>query len=262
MRASHTAGSPNWFELATTDQAGAERFYTALFGWTLERTPTGDGGKYTLFKLGDRDVAAAWTLPAEQAEQGVPPHWAVYFRVDDADAIAARAAASGGTVLAPAFEVMDHLRMAVCADREQAAFSLFQPRAHGGVEAIREPNAVCWVELATRDIAAAEAFYTGLFGWTMQDHQGSPTAYRLLSNADGMLGGLLQMTEEWGETPAHWSIYLQVEDVDAIVDQAQALGGKLCFPAFDAPGVGRIARIDDPSGAGFYVIRFVDAIAE
>jgi hypothetical protein len=26
-------------------------------------------------------------------------------------------------------------------------------------------------------------------------------------------------------------------------------------PAFDAPGVGRIARIDDPTGAGAYVIQ-------
>ena len=58
--------------------------------------------------------------------------------------------------------------------------------------------------------------------------------------------------------PSHWSIYIQVEDVDATVEKAQALGGKLCFPAFDAPGVGRIARIDDPAGAGFYVIRFVE----
>jgi hypothetical protein len=260
MSATHAAGSPNWFELATADQAGAERFYGALFGWTFERMPTGDGGEYTIFQLGGRDVAAAWTLPPEQAAQGVPPHWAVYFRVDAADAIAARAAASGGTVLAPAFEVMDHLRMAVCADREQAAFSLFQPRVHGGVEAIREPNAVCWVELATRDIAAAESFYTGLFGWGMQDQPNAPTAYRIFANADGMLGGLLQMTAEWGEMPSHWSIYLQVEDVDAIVEKALALGGKLCFPAFDAPGVGRVARIDDPSGAGFYVIRFVDGI--
>jgi hypothetical protein len=262
MRATHTAGSPNWFELATADQAGAERFYGELFGWAVDRSPTGDGGEYTLFKLGGRDVAAAWTLPPEQAAQGVSPHWAVYFRVDDADAVAVRVAASGGAVLAPAFDVMDHLRMAVCADREQAAFSLFEPRAHGGVEAIREPNAVCWVELATRDIAAAETFYAGLFGWTLQDQPDAPTAYRIFANADGMLGGLLQMTAEWGEMPSHWSIYLQVEDVDAIVEKAVALGGRLCFPAFDAPGVGRLARIDDPAGAGFYVIRFVDAIKE
>lgn len=255
----HASGSPNWFELATTDQAGAERFYATLFGWTARRVPMGDGGDYTLFHLGDREVAAACALPPEQAAQGVRPNWGVYFKVDDADAIAARFAAGGGAVPAPPFEVMDMLRMAVCADAERAVFSLFQPRAHDGVAAIREPNAICWVELATRDMARAEAFYTELFGWRMQDHHASPpSGYRMFGNDDGMLGGLLQMTEEWGEMPSHWSIYIQVEDVDAVVERAQAHGGTLCFPAFDAPGVGRLARIDDPSGAGFYVIRFVE----
>lgn len=55
--------------------------------------------------------------------------------------------------------------------------------------------------------------------------------------------------------PSHWSIYVLVPDVDACTERAAQLGGKVCVPAFDAPGVGRIARIDDPSGAGAYVIR-------
>ncbi len=259
MNKQHTSGSPSWFELATTDQAGAEAFYAALFGWTVEHNPMGDGSVYTMFQLGGRDVAAAYTMMAEQREQGVPSNWGVYFKVDDADAIAAKAGATGGQVHAPPFEVFDYLRMAVCADPEGAVFSLHQPRTHSGVVAIREPNAVCWAELATRDIAKAEAFYAGLFGWQLQDHQSSPSAYRMFSNSDGMLGGLLQMTSEWGDMPSHWSIYIQVEDVDATVAKATSIGGKPCFPAFDAPGVGRIARIDDPAGAGFYVIKFAEA---
>lgn len=261
MTTMHAAGSPAWFELTTTDQAGAEHFYAELFGWTVQHHGMGDEGHYTIFQLGGRDVGAACTLMPEQAEQGVPPNWGVYFKTEDADATAAAVAAAGGAVLAPPFEVMEHLRMAVCADPEGAAFMLDQPRQHPGVGAIRENNAVCWVELATRDIAHAEAFYAGLFGWTMQDHDASaPGGYRMFANGDGPLGGLLAMTPEWGELPSHWSIYLQVEDVDAIVDKAVALGGKLHFPAFDAPGVGRIARIEDPAGAGFYVVRFVEGI--
>jgi hypothetical protein len=255
----HASGSPNWFELATADLAGAERFYTGLFGWTAQRFPIGDGGgDYTLFHLGGREVAAAYALPVGHR---APSDWGISFKVDDVDAVAARVAASGGAVLAAPLEVMGMLRMAVCADAERARFSLFQPRTHDGVAAIREPNAISWAELATRDMARAEAFYAGLFGWTMRDHHASPpSGYRMFGNDDGMLGGLLQMTEAWGEMPSHWSIYIQVEDVDAIVDRAQALGGSLCFPAFDAPGVGRLARIDDPSGAGFYVIRYVEGV--
>lgn len=261
MTMTHAAGSPSWFELATNDQAGAEAFYAALFGWTVQREPMDESSHYTMFQLGGREVAAAYTLMPDQAAQGMPPSWGIYFKVDDADATVAKAAASGGSVLMPPFEVKDYLRMAVCADAENAVFSLQQPRQHAGVSAVRENNAICWVELATRDLAGAEAFYTGLFGWNMSEHHASPPgSYRIFGNGDGMLGGLLRMTEEWGEMPSHWSIYIQVEDVDAIVAHAEALGGKLCFPAFDAPGVGRLARIDDPAGAGFYVIKFVEGI--
>lgn len=256
MTTQHAPGSPSWFELATTDQAAAERFYAALFGWTVERHAMEGDQYYSVFQLDGRDVAAAWTLMPEQLAQGMPSNWGVYFRVDDADAIAARVAPAGGQVHAEPFEVMEHLRMAICTDPEGAVFSLHQPRTHAGVGAIREENAICWAELATRDIARAEAFYGGLFDWSFQDHAASPGAYRIFANADGLLGGLLGMTPEWGEMPSHWSIYIQVRDVDATVERALAAGGTLCFPAFDAPGVGRIARIDDPAGAGFYVITF------
>lgn len=254
----HAVGSPNWFELGTTDQAAVEAFYAALFGWTVERNPMPDGSHYTIFRLDGRDVAAAYSLMPDQRAQGVPPHWGIYFKVDDADAVAAKVEAAGGKVLMAPFEVLEHLRMAVCTDPEGAVFSLQQPRQHSGAGAVREPNAVCWAELATRDMARAEAFYTALFGWRMSEHHASPpSGYRIFGNDDGQLGGLLRMTEEWGQMPSHWSIYLQVEDVDAVVAKAQSLGGQLCFPAFDAPGVGRIARINDPTGAGFYIITFV-----
>jgi uncharacterized protein len=261
MTITHTAGSPAWFELGTTDQDGAKAFYAGLFGWGVEDNPMGDGSVYTIFKLGGRDVAAAYTLMPEQTAQGVPPSWNVYFKSDNTDATAAQVVASGGQVVMPPFDVEGYVRMAVCTDPENAVFSLYQPREHTGAAAVRESHAICWVELATRDLARAEAFYSGIFGWTMSDHHASPpSGYRMFGNADGMLGGLLQMTPEWGEMPSHWSIYIQVENVDATVARAESLGGKLCFPAFDAPGVGRLARIDDPAGSGFYVITFLESV--
>lgn len=259
MTVRHAAGSPNWFELGTTDPASAETFYAGLFGWEPVHSAMPDGGTYTIFRLDGREAAAAYPLKAEQRAQGMPSSWGVYFQVDDADAAAEAVVAAGGRVHVPPFEVMQHLRMAVCADPEGAMFMVGQPRQHPGVGVIREPNAVCWAELATRDLDRADAFYTTVLGWTMQAHHASPPdTYRIFGNADGMLGGLLRITPEWGDIPSHWAIYLQVEDVDAVVERAQALGGRLVFPAFDAPQVGRIARIEDPTGAGFYVIRFVE----
>ena len=252
----HASGSPVWFELATNDQAAARKFYADVFGWeSSDSPPFPDGSVYTSFQLGGRDVGACYTMMAGQAAQGVPPNWCTYFKVDDVDATVAEVRATGGQVLVEPYDVMGLLRMAACTDPEGAAFSLAQLRTHTGAGAVRENNAVCWVELATRDLPRAEAFYRGLFGWQTTDFPNSPTPYRLYSNGDGTLGGLMAMDEQWGDMPSHWSIYVQVEDVDATAGRAEAAGGKLCFPAFDVPGVGRIARIIDPSGAGFYVIK-------
>ena len=72
--------------------------------------------------------------------------------------------------------------------------------------------------------------------------------------AGARFGGVMAMTPEWGDMPSHWSIYIPVPDVDACLARAVELGGKVCVPAFNVPGVGRIARLNDPAGAGVYVI--------
>lgn len=163
----HAPGAPCWFELATDDQPAIEAFYRALFGWTLERTPMPDGSLYTIFKLDGRDVAGSYTL-VPGAVTGIDgiggPHWGVYFRTADCDKAVARAVALGGRMVAAPFELMEHVRMAVCADPEGVVFSLAQQRAHPGVDALGVDNAVCWAELATGDIDRAERYYQQLFG--------------------------------------------------------------------------------------------------
>lgn len=256
MSLDHPVGAPTWFELATHDQAAVEAFYGALFGWTLRKTPMPDGSHYTIFQLDGRDVGACYTLMADQVSAGVPPHWGVYFKVADCDATVEAVRANNGTVFCEPFEVMGHLRMATVADPGGAVFNLHQPRQHPGVGALGEPNSVLWVELATRDIARAEAFHAAVLGWTATPFDAGPTEYRVLSvpgNESGF-GGMLEMDEAWAGIPSHWSIYLHVTDVDASVERALALGGRIAVPAFDVPGVGRIARLDDPSAAGFYLM--------
>jgi hypothetical protein len=53
----------------------------------------------------------------------VPPHWNVNLRVDDSDAIAARAAELGGSVLMPPIDTPG-FRSAVLLDPQEGAFSV------------------------------------------------------------------------------------------------------------------------------------------
>ena len=62
---------------------------------------------------------------------------------------------------------------------------------------------------------------------------------------------------EWGELPSHWATYIAVESADETAARITANGGAVHVPPFDAPGVGRMAMVADPSGANFAIIQFV-----
>ena len=50
----------------------------------------GDDAIYSMAKLSGRAAAAIVAQRAEEAEQGIPPHWNLYVTVEDVDAPAAR----------------------------------------------------------------------------------------------------------------------------------------------------------------------------
>ncbi|KQW36458.1 VOC family protein [Rhizobacter sp. Root404] len=53
-----------------------------------------------------------------------------------------------------------------------------------------------------------------------------------------------------------WVPYVTVADVDALVRQVVALGGKVTMPPADIRSVGRFAVIADPQGATLNVITY------
>ena len=71
--------------------------------------------------------AVLGTLPAEVPAQ-VPPHWRVYFAVDDADETVAKSVSIGAEVLRPA-EDMPYGRHADLSDPQGAMFSIIKPAA-------------------------------------------------------------------------------------------------------------------------------------
>jgi len=58
----------------------------------------------------------------------VPPHWRVYFEVDDCDAATAKVTELGGSVLRPPMD-MPYGRHADVADPQGAMFSLIKSKA-------------------------------------------------------------------------------------------------------------------------------------
>lgn len=116
------------------------------------------------------------------------------------------------------------------------------------------PGTFCWVELGTSDAAAAKKFYGGLFGWRAEDVPGSPdVAYTLLKLDGKDVAGLYGLTAEMKKlgVPPHWLSYVAVENTDASTKKAASLGAKIAKEPFDVMDVGRMALLQDPTGAMF-----------
>jgi predicted enzyme related to lactoylglutathione lyase len=116
-----TDGHCAWNELATPDQAGALRFYTSLFGWTLGETmPMGDLGDYQMIDLGESTIGAVMTA----APDGSPPMWRFYFRVPNLGDAVAKIETGGGTVLHGPQEVPGDDEIVIAMDPLGAMFAL------------------------------------------------------------------------------------------------------------------------------------------
>jgi len=247
----HKPGLFCWTDLATSDPAGATKFYQSLFGWGSHDVPIGEGEMYSMQQLRGRDVAAIYRLTVDQKKQGVPPHWFCYFAVRDVDRSASDAGSIGGQIIAPPFDVFDSGRMAVIQDPTGGMFGLWQAGKHIGTQISMEPHVPCWTELLTNDTEKAGRFYTGLFGWGMKE---SPEYTEFLHEGNSH-AGMMRIREEWGGMPPTWSLYFLVDDCDAIVASAKRLKGDIMVPPTDVENVGRFSMLQDPQGAVFSVIR-------
>jgi predicted enzyme related to lactoylglutathione lyase len=58
-------------------------------------------------------------------------------------------------------------------------------------------------------------------------------------------------------SPAHWGIYVTVEDVDATAKLAGQMGAKVIVPPMDIPNVGRFCTFQDPQGAYLSAITYL-----
>jgi predicted enzyme related to lactoylglutathione lyase len=116
--------SPCWNELSTPDTAKAGDFYTGLFGWGKSVREMGPDFSYTSFMNGDRQAGGMYKPTPEMGE--IPPHWLVYFAVDDTDAKLKKANELGAKTLAPAMDIPDVGRFAVIQDPQGAVFGIIK----------------------------------------------------------------------------------------------------------------------------------------
>ncbi len=123
--------------LMTNDTERSKRFYTDVFGWSIDTFDMGDGEMVMWLVPGyvggepqqpvRRDVVAAMLPPSANGD-APPPHWNVDFWIADVDDAAAKVEELGGRILTPPYDIPGTgLRQGVFMDPQGATFSLTQP---------------------------------------------------------------------------------------------------------------------------------------
>jgi uncharacterized protein len=107
-------------------------------------------------------------------------------------------------------------------------------------------NEVNYFEIGSPDAQGSKAFYSGLFGWEIDEPTG-PAPYWMVDRARG---GLWDTTELGGQT---WAIfYVQVADVADTVAAAEAMGATVAVGLTDNGNI-QFAHLVDPQGNRFGV---------
>ena len=244
-------GTPIWFELTTASQDRAHGFYEAVAGWAIAPSPMDDHGEYRIAVAGEgRGVAGL--MPAEG---GMPPGWTIYFAAVDVDAMADKVRRLGGQVHVPPSDIPSVGRFAAVADPQGIGFNIMTSTSNEGWSAFHQaPDGSgigrgVWIELATPDPEGAFAFYGALFGWTKASAMpmGDMGDYAFIGTEDeGRPGAIMSSTAT--NTPARWSWYIEVADIDAALETAKMQGGSVLQGPDQIPGGNYSANLADAEG--------------
>ena len=109
-------------------------------------------------------------------------------------------------------------------------------------------------DLQTSDLDAATSFYTGLFGWDVDDQpmgEDPSDIYRMFTRNGKVVCAASKQRPEQAEAgvPSMWNLYFTVTDVDLKAKEAEAAGGTVHMQPFDVFDAGRMAVVADPAGA-------------
>ena len=102
---------------------------------------------------------------------------------------------------------------------------------------------VVWFEVAGRNLDSLKKFYGDLFDWKVNTD--NPMNYGLVETGSdsGIPGGIFA-----GEDVEYVSFYAEVADLEARLEKAEKLGGKVVQPPTPIPDGPTIAMVLDPEG--------------
>jgi predicted enzyme related to lactoylglutathione lyase len=251
MQESDIRGRFVWYDLMTTDPAGAQTFYGKVAGWGLQAL-TDPSMPYTMFTRGEVPIGGSMQLPDEAVKMGAPPHWIAYIGTPDVDKTVAQALSKGAQTYVAPTDIPKIGRFAVLADAQGATIAFFSSSDEQPPEHAPELGDFSWHELAAANAATAFDFYSDLTGWEKAGEQdmGPMGLYRMFGRQGHPLGGMFEKPADM-PAPPHWLLYVRVADINAAAGTVTANGGQVLNGPMEVPGGDWIVQCLDPQGAVF-----------
>ena len=129
------------------------------------------------------------------------------------------------------------------------------PALNSPPSAEHHPGKMVWADLTTPDLAVAEKFYGGLFGWTFQRIRAGDINYAVALLDGRPIGGMVEKTIPAGQQQQSvWLTFLAASDIDGLKKLAVSHGAKVLKDIKSYPLRGRQCVLSDPEGAAFALL--------
>jgi len=259
---SNTHGDFIWYELMTSDVAGAADFYKAVVGWQC-RSFDVTTNTYLIFSASGADVGGLMALPRPDETGSAAgtcavgrPGWLGYIGVKDVDAAAASLREAGASQHVPPTDIPGVGRFAMLADPQGAPFYIMRGTMEGTSDSFSpSKTGHChWNELTTSSLTGAIAFYGKEFGWEKGDAMpmGEMGDYQFLTHGGETFGAVMQGRGDG--PPPMWTFYFGVDDIDVATRAAVSRGATVHYGPAEVPGGLHIIVASDPQGAIFGLV--------
>ncbi len=242
------AGEIYWFSLLTEDAAAASTFYSELFTWEIQPSPTG-----ALMAVRNGVPIAGISQIEDRIPTASESMWLAAITVRDLQESVAAAKVLGATVHEEITDLPGWGSYALIQDPQGAPVSLVVPeRPLGGTQGY---SGWRWAELWTHDVNGAADFYAKVIGYEREDAQVGEQHYTVFRSDGKRNAGLVALDQP--QVAARWAPYVGVSDLRGILVRVWQLKGKvLREPSeidFEAAGQNRVALITDPTGAAMFL---------
>jgi predicted enzyme related to lactoylglutathione lyase len=254
-------GSFIWYELVTSDIAGAKTFYDSVIGWNIADKSDFPIDYRMIGRSDGKFAGGAMQITDEMKQHGARPIWLTYLYSADVDRQAAEIEQDGGKILMAPFDIPEVGRAAMLADTSGAPFYIMTPQPPAGnpdavsdVFSVDQPQHIRWNELASADQDGAVAFYTKHFGWTQEGAMpmGEMGEYRFIYSGGVRVGAVMRKPPQL--PVSMWSFYIGVDDIDRAVEAVKSGGGQIMHGPMEIPGGEFSVSGMDPQGAPFGLV--------